>query len=81
VLTSVERGPEIAGAKARLEALSGERVRDFGIPYAVERDAPPSIMAATRDAGYEAVFSFMPAATRSERRRTRGIGSHSLPAP
>lgn len=77
----MERGPEIAGAKARLEALSGERVRAFGIPYALERDAPPSIMAATRDAGYEAFFSFMPAATHSERRRTRGIGSHSLPAP
>jgi hypothetical protein len=52
----VERGPEIAGAKARLEALSDQRVRAFSIPYGLERDAPQAIMAATRGAGHEAVF-------------------------
>jgi hypothetical protein len=44
-LTSVERALETAGAKARLKALLGQRVRAFSIPYGLERDAPP---AATR---------------------------------
>jgi hypothetical protein len=55
-LTADERGPEIAGAKARLEALSGQRVRAFSIPYGDEQDAPPEILAAIRDSGHQATF-------------------------
>jgi hypothetical protein len=73
---AVSRSPERRSGSRR----SGQQVHAFSIPYGLEGDAPPATMAATRDAGHEAVFSFMPAATRYEGCRAGGIGSHSMPS-
>jgi len=55
-LTKEECAEEIVGAKERLEALSGARVRAFSVPYGHERDLTSETLALLRASGHEAIF-------------------------
>jgi peptidoglycan/xylan/chitin deacetylase (PgdA/CDA1 family) len=54
-LNGPEIEQEIVLAKAKLEALSGTRVRSFSIPYGHEDDMTPQILAAIRSSGHDAI--------------------------
>lgn len=51
-----EMQEEIVQAKARLEALSGSKVRSFSVPYGHEDDLTPSVLECLRSSGHEAIF-------------------------
>ncbi len=55
-LSAGERETEIVEAKARLEALSGQKVRSLSIPYGHENDLTPEVLDCARASGHEAIF-------------------------
>jgi len=55
-LTKAELQTEIIDSKAKLEALSGSKVRAFSVPYGHEDDLTPEILDCVRNSGHEATF-------------------------
>lgn len=55
-LNAQERYKQIVKAKATLEALSGQTVRSFSVPYGNEADLTPDTLADIRAAGHQATF-------------------------
>ncbi len=51
-----ERRAEVVGAKEALEAITGQPVRTFSVPYGDPADLPPELLALLRASGHEATF-------------------------
>lgn len=55
-LSAEEREEEIVASKARLEDVSGHRVRSLSIPYGNECDLTDGVLECARASGHEAIF-------------------------
>ena len=55
-LIAQEHESEIIGSKQRLEALSGQKVRSFSVPYGSEHDLTDPVLKTLRSSGHEAIF-------------------------
>jgi peptidoglycan/xylan/chitin deacetylase (PgdA/CDA1 family) len=55
-LTGKDLASEINGNKSELEAMSGERVRAFSVPYGAAKDMTPELAKVLRESGHQAVF-------------------------
>jgi peptidoglycan/xylan/chitin deacetylase (PgdA/CDA1 family) len=55
-LTPAEHDSEIIASKARLEELSGQKVRSFSVPYGSENDLTNPLLETLRASGHEAIF-------------------------
>jgi len=64
-LSVEEMEHELCVSKSQLEAATGRMIRYFAFPFGSPRHVPDAALALARTAGYEAVFSYSPAALRA----------------
>lgn len=55
-LTGEELRSEIVGAKEKIEAITGQEVRAFSVPYGNSRDLTEDVLRTARESGHKAIF-------------------------
>jgi hypothetical protein len=55
-LSADEMQEEVVAARAALQAMSGQQVRAFSVPYGNEADLTPDLLRTLRASGHEAIF-------------------------